>query len=75
MQKKLTKHGNSLALVIDKPVLELLKIDQDTLLEIATDGTVLMISPVQKTERKEKFQKVLDKTNTRYAKTLKKLAK
>jgi hypothetical protein len=27
MVKKLTKHGNSLALVIDRPILDLLKID------------------------------------------------
>jgi antitoxin component of MazEF toxin-antitoxin module len=31
MNKKLTKHGNSLALVIDKPILELLKIKESTL--------------------------------------------
>ena len=37
MLKKLTKHGNSLALVIDKGVLELLNIDDTTPLEISTD--------------------------------------
>jgi hypothetical protein len=31
MVKKLTKHGNSLALVIDRPILDLLKIDVETL--------------------------------------------
>jgi len=30
MAKTLTRHGNSLALVIDKPILELLKIDEHT---------------------------------------------
>ena len=30
MIKKLTKHGNSVALVIDRPILELLKIDVET---------------------------------------------
>ena len=30
MVKKLTKHGNSLALVIDRPILDLLKIDPET---------------------------------------------
>ncbi len=39
MLKKLTRHGNSLALVIDKGVLDLLKIDDETLLDISTDGT------------------------------------
>ena len=39
MLKKLTRHGNSLALVIDKGVLELLNIDDQTPLDISTDGT------------------------------------
>lgn len=47
MQKKLTRHGNSLALVIDKPILELLGITPDTLLDISTDGNVLTIAPVE----------------------------
>ena len=38
MLKHLTKHGNSLALVIEKPVLELLNISAKTALEIITDG-------------------------------------
>ena len=38
MVKKLTKHGNSLALVIDRPILNLLKIDSEAPLDISTDG-------------------------------------
>jgi len=45
MVKTLTKHGNSLALVIDKPILELLNIDADTPLSITTDGKSLIIVP------------------------------
>jgi hypothetical protein len=40
MVEKLTKHVNSLALVIDRPILDLLKIDPDTPLDISTDGTI-----------------------------------
>jgi antitoxin component of MazEF toxin-antitoxin module len=47
MRKKLTRHGNSLALVIDKPILELLGIARDTVLDISTDGKVLTIAPVK----------------------------
>jgi hypothetical protein len=36
MVKKLTKHGNSLALVIDRPILELLRIDPKTPLDVST---------------------------------------
>ena len=38
MTKTLIKHGNSLALVIDKPILEMLQISADTPLELRTDG-------------------------------------
>jgi hypothetical protein len=34
MVKKLTKHGNSLALVLDRGVLDLLEIDADTRLRL-----------------------------------------
>ena len=39
MVKRLTPHGNSAALIIDKPVLDLLHITMETPLEIVTDGT------------------------------------
>ena len=45
MVKTLTKHGNSLALIIDKPILELLNIDADTPLSITTDGKNLIVAP------------------------------
>jgi antitoxin component of MazEF toxin-antitoxin module len=53
--KKLTKHGNSLALVVERPVLELLKIDSDTPLDISTNGSVLVISPVRDAKRRKEF--------------------
>ena len=74
MQKKLTKHGNSLALVIDRPVLDLLRIDADTALDISTDGQVLVISPVRDVERMAKFNNALERTNKRYGRMLKNLA-
>jgi antitoxin component of MazEF toxin-antitoxin module len=74
MIKNLTRHGNSLALVIEKPVLELLRIDADTALEVSTDGEVLIITPIRDAERKAKFEAALEKTNRKYARTLKRLA-
>ena len=47
MIKRLTPHGNSAALIIDKALLEILHIDMDTPLEIVTDGENLIISPVR----------------------------
>ena len=47
MVKKLTRHGNSLALVIDRPILDLLKIDPETPLDVSTDGKQLIITPAK----------------------------
>ena len=74
MVKTLTKHGNSLALVIDRAILDLLKVDADTPLEISTDGDVLIIAPVRDMKRHEKFTKALDSVNKRYGRALKHLA-
>ena len=74
MIKTLTKHGNSMALIIDRAVLELLKIDHDTPLEISTDGQVLIISPVHDKARRRKFKKALDESNRKYGRALKRLA-
>ncbi len=75
MIKTLTKHGNSLALVIDKAVLELLKINADTPLEISTDGEMLLIAPIRDKGRREKFQGALASVNRRYGRVLEHLAK
>ncbi len=46
--KKLTKHGNSFALVIERPILELLGIDDTTLLQVSTpDGTSIVVTPIK----------------------------
>ena len=74
MIKKLSKHGNSLAVVIDRPVLDLLKIDVDTPLEISTDGQVLVISPVRDNSHRDKFQRALESANNKYGRALKRLA-
>ncbi len=74
MIKKLTRHGNSMALVIDKGVLELLEIDDKTPLSISTDGKVLMISPVRDKKRRKQFEEAIEKVNRKYGRALKKLA-
>ena len=75
MIKKLVAHGNSAALIIDKPILELLKVDPDTPLEIATDGRSLIISPVSTVTRERKFRAALKKINKIHGQTLEKLAR
>jgi antitoxin component of MazEF toxin-antitoxin module len=52
MRKNLSAIGNSLGLVIEKPILELLNITRDTELEVTTDGTRLIVEPVRQVEAK-----------------------
>jgi antitoxin component of MazEF toxin-antitoxin module len=75
MVKRLTQHGNSAALVIDKAVLELLHITMRTPLKLTTDGTRLIISPLRGGRRSARFRTALEVVNRRHAKTLKALAK
>ncbi len=74
MVKRMTRHGNSMALVIDRPILELLNIDADTPLDISTDGEALIITPVRDKKRRQAFEAALQKTNRRYGRMLKNLA-
>lgn len=74
MIKTLVQHGNSSALIIEKPIMELLNITPDTPLEIITDGKNLIISPVQDEDRMKKLDKSLEKVNAKHHDTLKKLA-
>jgi antitoxin component of MazEF toxin-antitoxin module len=46
MVTKLTRLGNGLALLIDKPILDLLKITADSPIEITTDGHRLVVTPI-----------------------------
>ncbi len=75
MQKHLIKHGNSHALIIDKAVLELLKIDPDkTALELATDGNVIVITPVRDKKTQKHIKDSLAKFDAKYDVTFKNLA-
>jgi len=74
MTKTLIRHGNSLALVIDKPILELLQISPETPLELTTDGDRLLVSPVRDKRRQEKLGASLAKINRKYGNDLKRLA-
>ena len=75
MMKKLTKHGNSLALLIDKPILDLLDIDTDTTLSVTTDGRCLIIAPLGSASRKKRFADAVSEGNRKYGRALKRLAK
>ncbi len=75
MIKKLIQHGNSSALIIDKPIMELLNIDLGSHLELSTDGTNIIISPVNDKNRLKRLSSSLKNINARHSNTLRKLAK
>ena len=75
MIKKMVQHGNSAAIIIDKPIMELLDFDLDTPLEISTDGKNLIVSPITDAKRMEKLEASLSKINKKHKKTLEKLAR
>jgi len=74
MKKKLTRTGNSLALVLERELLKATGIDVDTRLEVSTDGEAIVISPVRAAKRTEKLRKVIERAHARYAGTFKRLA-
>jgi len=74
MRKKLTRTGNSLALVLDRGLLDATGIDAATALEVSTDGEVIVISRVRPARRTERLRKVMDRAHARYAGTFRRLA-
>ncbi len=74
MTKTLTRHGNSYALVIDKPILELLRATPDTPFEIVTDGRCLVITPVRGQAEERKFEQALDAVHKRFGRAMRRLA-
>ena len=73
MVKTLVKHGNSYALIIDKPILDLLMITPETPLEITTDGTHIFVGPVTDPQQK-KLWAAIGKVNKHYGARLRRLA-
>lgn len=74
MIKKLSAVGNSLALIIERPILELLDITKDTPLEVKTDGEALIIRPAKLT-KKQRIRESTKRMMATHEATLQKLAK
>ncbi len=73
MTKKLIKHGNSAALVLDKALLDLLKVKIDTPLDVTTDGKNIIISPQGVTNAEASLLDALDKINRKHGSVLRRL--
>jgi antitoxin component of MazEF toxin-antitoxin module len=74
MIKKLTRTGNSIAVVLDKPLLEELGLDENAEVEVSTNGQIIVITPKRNSARDRKFRKAVDKINRKYAGLFKRLS-
>lgn len=73
MGKKLTAIGTGLGIIIEQPLLEMLGINQETNLEIITDGKRLIIEPIVES-RVEKIRTATVRVMKNHEDTLRKLA-
>lgn len=74
MIKKLTKHGNSYALIIERPIMDLLQISEKSALYVTTDGRNLVISPADDSKKQGRFETAVDKSFKKFPRMYKKLA-
>jgi antitoxin component of MazEF toxin-antitoxin module len=74
MKKKLTRTGNSVALVLDRPLLEQLGLDENSEVEVSTNGDVLVMTPTREPARRRKLNKILDELDEQYAGVFRRLA-
>ena len=73
MVKKLIRHGNSAALIIDKPIMEMLNITSETTFRLSTDGKNLILSPQTESNQADGIMDSLDKINKKHGAVLKRL--
>lgn len=74
MKCRLSHIGNRQGIVIEKPSLELLKIDEDTALDIIADEEALLIRPVR-TAYAERVKEATERIAARHRAVFEKLAK
>jgi antitoxin component of MazEF toxin-antitoxin module len=72
--KKLQKHGNSQALVIDKALMEALGITESTPLQISVSGHSLIVTPVDVGIGRQAVAEAIKELRPKYGRMLKNLA-
>lgn len=75
MVKRLTKSGNSVALVLDKALLEAAHLEEGAEVEVSTNGEVIIVSPVREKKRQAKLRSVMERVNRDFAGAFARLAK
>lgn len=74
MIKTLKKHGNSMALVIEKPMMEALGITEETPLQVTVNGNALVVTPANVGVGPERMKIAIKGIRKRYGPMLKRLA-
>ena len=74
MIKMLKKHGNSMALVIERPMMEALGITEETPLQVTVNGNALVVTPANVGVGPERMKAVIKEIRKRYGPMLKRLA-
>lgn len=75
MIKKLTRSGNSVALVLDKQLLEAAQLDPEEPVEVSTNGRVIVISPVPSKKAKAEWEEAQSRMHAKFAGAFRRLAK
>lgn len=74
MVKRLTRQGNSVAIVLDRPIIEAAQLEEGQEVEISTDGDVIVITPVRSKARQAKLRAVVNRLHDKYAGAFRRLA-
>jgi antitoxin component of MazEF toxin-antitoxin module len=74
MIKKLTRTGNSVALVLDKPLLKQVGLDENSEVEVSTNGDVIVMTPVRDAARQRKLRKIIEELDEQYSGLFRRLA-
>lgn len=74
MLKKLTKHGNSRAIVVDKAILEAAGIPEDALFQISINPNGGLTIQSVENNQMDTFRENFEKLNKRYKKLMQNLA-
>ena len=75
MVKKLTRTGNSVAVVLDKAILDAAGLAEGASVEVSTDGQVIVIAPVTTKDDAARLRLAEDWAHRTYAGAFKRLAK
>jgi antitoxin component of MazEF toxin-antitoxin module len=75
MIKNLTRTGNSVALVLDKQLLEAANLEPDEPVEVSTNGRVIVIAPVRSKREVDKLARGQELMHAKFAGAFRRLAK